>query len=179
MRLLTTLVAAFVLSLSAQAQTVSCALGVHGSWINADASVSGIPATIGSTGYAPGLRGQCEVQNGNVFGGVRLDYMHMQGDLKTLGVTNDAAADLFVGFKLNDKADFYVTGGKARTFWNGFELDAWQAGAGIRSKIGDTAWHGYAEYVHRFYSDDDIPGGLSLDADIVRAGVSRSFDFKW
>jgi hypothetical protein len=177
MRLLIALTLLAVLGGNAQAQTVVCALGVHGSWINADASVSGIPATIGSTGHAPGLRGQCEIQNGNVFGGVRLDYMHVQGDLNTLGVENDAAADLFVGFKLNDKADFYVTGGRARTLGDGFDLDAWQAGAGIRSKIGDTAWHAFAEYNHRWYQD--IPAPLALDADIIRAGAFRSFDFKW
>lgn len=153
----------------------SCALGAHGSWVNADASVSGLPITIGSTGYAAGVRGQCEQSFGNLFAGGRVDYSRIFGDLHTLGVDSDIAAAGYFGVRLNSNADLYGFAGKAWTKGGGIDLDAWEFGGGIRSKIGDSQWVAFGEYAKRTY--DVGSGPLDLNADIVRVGVLRNFNW--
>jgi opacity protein-like surface antigen len=173
-RLLFVFAFAAALAFPAHAQSTSCAVGGHGSSVNADVGVSGIPATIGSDGYMAGGRLSCELQSDQIFGGGMLDYSRVFGDLNKLGVDTELAGALYVGFKLTDKAGVYALGGKSKTYASGFDLDAWQVGGGIRAQVGDTPWEVFAEYRKSFF--EDVPAPLDLTADTVRAGAQYRFN---
>jgi hypothetical protein len=156
------------------ATNMSCAVGAHGSVANADIDLPG-PTGLGWGGQALGGRLSCEAQAGSVLAGARLDYTpFIFGDLNTIGVEADVAGALYAGFKITDKSAVYVSGGKARTFMAGSDLDAWEVGGGIRSQVGDTPWELFAEYNRRFY--EEALGPFDATADIFRVGGQYRFN---
>ena len=153
------------------ASKLSFYVGAHGAIVNADMDF-GAPINLGSNGQAVGGRIGADLTLGQFFVGAFIDADKVMGDLNTLGVDWDASANIRAGANLG-KSKLYGIFGAARTFGSGQHLDAWQYGVGTELQLGDSNWSARLEYVRRDYRN--VPFGLELEADIVKAGINYKF----
>ena len=152
-------------------------VGAYGSWHNADLDLGPAPITLGSTGYSYGLTASASVQLGQFVLEAFGDYGWVQGDLRDIGVNREMAVGGRAGFLATPNTLVYVLGAKAwaETDWK--TIDGWQYGAGMQVRFASTPTYLSLEYRKTDW-DVDLPAGLDLSSDTVRAAVTYKLNWK-
>lgn len=151
-----------------------CGVGAYGSILNGDVDLGGF--NVGANGNEIGGNAECSVGMGLFVIGAGLDYGRVFGDLNTIGV--DAAMSVYgkAGVVVTTNTMLYALLAKSRLDTQLGNVDGWQFGGGVETKLPSAPLFLRLEYRHGTYDLDDI-GFSFADAtmDTVRLGVTYKF----
>lgn len=151
-------VAAYMFKPAPAKAFTGCGVGIGASLVTASIDF-GAPVDISSSGQQLDIEGRCSAKMGTspIIMGAFVNYGHVFGDLKTVGVESQLNVGGTLGVLVNPGAHVYTHLAWARAEVNGLgSLDGWKFGPGIEVKIPNSPLYLDMRYAYGIWDVSDF-----------------------